>query len=143
MTSHRCAWSSTTIAHVNGPTPYLTAFGVTPIFGSSETAIVFPATAMNEPLAGACAELAQFNDNIAAAYLAKLDKKDVTARVRAKIIDLLAGGECSRRKVAQEIHMNPATLQVKLAQRGTTFQDLLSETRHHLAWAISRSAICR
>ena len=117
----------------DGPTPYFTAFGVTPIFGSSETAIVFPATEMNEPLPGACAELAQFNDNIAGEYLAKLDKKDVTARVRAKIVELLAAGKCSRRKVAQEIQMSPATLQVKLAQRGTTFLDLLSETRHHLA----------
>ena len=116
-----------------GPEPYAQVFGVAPTFGHHESALVFSAAAMEEPLSGACPELAQFNDNIAAGYLAKLDKKDVTARVRAKIIELLSGGDCTRRRIAQEVCMSQATLQLKLAQRGTSFQDLLSETRRELA----------
>lgn len=116
-----------------GPRPYTLAFGVAPTFGQEESALVFAAATMQEPLSGACAELAQYNDNIASEYLARLDRADVFARVRAKIIELLPAGQCTRRKAAQELCMSQATLQLKLAQRGTSFQDLLSETRRELA----------
>lgn len=116
-----------------GPQPYAQAFGVAPSFGHAESALVFAAAAMDEPLSGDCAELAQYNDQIAAGYLAKLDRADVGARVRAKITELLSAGECTRSKVAQQLCLSQATLQLKLAQRGTSFQDLLNETRRELA----------
>lgn len=116
-----------------GPQPYTQAFGVAPGFGHDESALVFAAAAMEEPLSGDCAELAQYNDQIAAQYLAKLDRADVSARVRAKITELLSAGECARSKVAQDLCLSQATLQAKLAQRGTSFQDLLNETRRELA----------
>lgn len=116
-----------------GAQPYALVFGVTPTFGQDEVALVFEAQAMEESLSGACPELAQYNDKIAAAYLAKLSRSDVTARARAMIIKMLAAGDCTRRTLARELCMSQATLQLKLAQRGTSFQDLLSETRHELA----------
>lgn len=116
-----------------GPQPYAQAFGVTPAFGQNESALVFAAAAMDDPLSGECAELAQYNDKIAAEYLARLDRADVSARVRATIIKMLAAGDCTRSQLAQQLCMSQATLQAKLAQRGTSFQDLLSETRHELA----------
>jgi len=126
-----------------GPQPYAQAFGVVPTFGHHESALVFTSTAMDDPLSGACAELAQYNDKIATEYLAKLDRANVTARVRAKIIKMLPAGDCTRRKVAQEVGMSQATLQLKLAQRGTSFQDVLSETRRDLALGYLRSPPCR
>jgi AraC-like DNA-binding protein len=116
-----------------GPAPYVSQFDVLPSFGSFETALVFDSASLNEPLAGACAELAQFNDKIAGDYLARLDKRDVVAQVRARIVEMLAAGDCDRHKVAQGICMSEAKLQLKLAQRGTTFQDLLSDTRRELS----------
>lgn len=116
-----------------GSLPYERFFGVAPIFGQPYTTLVFDTVWMEEPLSGACPELAQYNDKIAADYLAKLDMKDVVARVRAMIIKLLSAGDCTRRKLAREMCMSQATLQLKLAQRGTNFQDLLSDTRHELA----------
>lgn len=116
-----------------GPQPYAKVFGTPPLFDCEETVLAFDAAAMDEPLSGACAELAQYNDQIAAEYLAKLGSADVPARVRAKITELLPAGDCSRRKVAQEVFMSQATLQLKLAQRGTNFQELLDETRRELA----------
>ncbi|WP_431823808.1 AraC family transcriptional regulator [Burkholderia sp. F1] len=116
-----------------GPKPYTQAFGVAPTFGHNESALIFSAAAVEDPLSGACAELAQYNDKIATEYLARLDHADLTARVRAKIIKMLPAGDCTRRKLAQELCMSQATLQLKLAQRGTSFQDLLSETRRELA----------
>jgi len=116
-----------------GPQPYVQAFGLLPTFGHNESVLVFPVAAMEESLSGACDELAQYNDKIAANYVAKLDRANITALVRAEIIKKLPIGDCTRRKVAEELCMSQATLQLKLAQRDTTFQDLLSETRRELA----------
>lgn len=116
-----------------GPQPYAQVFSVAPTFGHGESALVFNAETMEYPLPGACAELAQYNDRIAAEYLVKLDRADVAARVRAEIIKTLPTGDCTRSKVAREVRMSQAALQLKLAQRGTSFQDLLSETRRELA----------
>lgn len=116
-----------------GPQPYAQVFGVTPTFGHDEAALVFAAEMMDDPLSGACAELAQYNDKISGEYLVKLERANLTARVRAEIVKTLSAGDCTRRKVAQAVGMSEAALQLKLAQRGTSFQDLLSETRHELA----------
>ncbi len=116
-----------------GDGPYRALFGVVPQFGCAASALVFPTLLMDEPLMGSCPELAQFNDKIAGDYLARLDKEDVTARVRAKIIELLASDDCSRRRVAREMAMSEATLHLKLAQRDTSFNDLLNETRKEMA----------
>jgi AraC-like DNA-binding protein len=116
-----------------GPNPYTACFGVLPTFDHVETAIIFPAAAMDEPLAGACAELAQYNDTIAGQYVARLEKSDVAARVRAKITEILSSGDCSRRKIASEIGMSEEALHLKLAQRNTSYRELLNETRKELA----------
>jgi AraC-like DNA-binding protein len=116
-----------------GAGPYEECFGVRPDFDQAETALVFPAPAMDDPLPGACPELAQLNDKIAGDYLARLDKSDVTARVRAKIVELLSSDDCSRRRVAREVCMSEATLHQKLAQRNTSFHDLLNDTRREMA----------
>ncbi len=117
----------------DGDAPYRQVFGIAPEFGCEQSALVFPVLLMDEPLVGSCPELAQFNDKIAGDYLARLDKEDVAARVRAKIIELLASDDCSRRRVAREMAMSEATLHLKLAQRETSFNDLLNETRKELA----------
>ena len=75
---------------------------------------------------------AQVNDNIAIDYLACLDRSDVITGVTRKVIDLLPDGECSRDKVASTLGMSPGTLQLKLSQHGTNFQQLLDDTRKEL-----------
>jgi AraC-like DNA-binding protein len=77
--------------------------------------------------------LAQLNDNVANQYLARLDKTDVVTGVTLKIIELLPSGDCSREKVAEALCMSPATLQVRLAKRGTNFLQLMDDTRRELA----------
>lgn len=116
-----------------GPEPYLREFGVVPSFGNEEETLAFDAAALNEPLASACPDLAQFHDRIAAHCLARLNRSDVVARVRAAIIERLPTGDCTRRQVARELGLSQAALQLKLGERGTTFQDLLGETRCELA----------
>ena len=117
----------------SGPTPYLEEYGVTPVFAQAESALAFEAAALDEQLPGACPDLADHNDRIAAQYLARLNRNDIVARVRAAIIERLSTGDCSRRQVARALAMSEASLQSKLAERDTTFQDLLSDTRRELA----------
>src|SRR2546430_4699247 len=86
-----------------------------------------------QSFAGAFPELAQFNDNIAPSYLARLDKQDIVANVRQKIVEFLPNGDCTRDKVAQALCMSPTNLHLKLSRRDTSFHDLLDDTRKELA----------
>lgn len=116
-----------------GPEPYLRDFGVTPTFGQDDISLVFCAAALDEPLAGACPDLAEFNDRIAAQCLARLNRQDVVAQVRAAIVERLPTGRCTRGQVARELGLSEAALQQKLGERGQCFQDLLDEIRRELA----------
>ncbi len=116
-----------------GDAAYVSHFGAPVAFDRPAAVLALPAAEMTQPLPGACPELAQFNDSLATRYLAKLDRSDVVACVRARIIETLPSGECTREQVAGALATSPATLQSKLARRGTTFHALLDDLRHELA----------
>ena len=116
-----------------GDAPYVEFFGAPVRFGTSAVTLVLPARVMDVPLQGACPELAQMSDNLAARHLAKLDRADVVANVRARIVELLPGGECSKTRVASSLYMSPTTLQQRLLERGTSFHELLNDIRRELA----------
>lgn len=124
-----------------GGGPYEKLFRAPVEFDQRDPSATFSRAELEQPLAGACAELAQINDNVATQYLARLDKSDVIARVREKIIEFLPSGDCSRDRVAAALFMSPSTLQFKLTQRDTSFHDILDDTRKELACAyIQQSA---
>lgn len=121
-----------------GPEPYEELFRCPVSFAHTNGLLVFDRNDLLQILDGSCPELAQVNDTIAINYLAKLDKSDVIASVTQKIIALLPEGECNRDKVASALFMSPTTLQLKLSQRGTNFQQLLDDTRRELACSYVR-----
>lgn len=121
-------------APVDGGAPYAALFAAPVSYGHASARLVFDRAAMRAPLHGACAELAQVNDQIAVAYLAKLDRDDVIAGTRQKIVELLADGNCSRERVAAALRLSPSLLHTRLTQRGTHFQQLLDSTRKELAY---------
>lgn len=142
---HRGTFSATRVgfAHAcprEGDGPYEKLFRAPVVFDQTEPWITFPRSELEQPLAGACAELAQINDNVATQYLARLDKSDVIARVREKVFEFLASGECSRDRVSAALCMSPSTLQLKLSQRDTSFHDILDDTRKQLACAYVRQS---
>jgi AraC-like DNA-binding protein len=116
-----------------GAGPYERYFGCPVTFGFADAALVFDRAEMDRPLTGACPEIAQANDRLAASYLARVERSDVVAMTRSAIVNLLATGECTRRRVADSLRLGEATLQQRLAQRNTSFQALLDDTRHGLA----------
>ncbi|MDM0113691.1 AraC family transcriptional regulator [Variovorax sp. J22R133] len=116
-----------------GIAPYEALFRAPMTFGQSVPMLVLPKSDLDNPLVGACAELAQMNDKLSTAYLARLEKDDVVMRVRQKIMEYLPNGNCTRDKVADALAMSPTTLQFKLSERKTTFNDLMDGTRKELA----------
>ena len=116
-----------------GGGPYEQHFGCPVDFGYADATLVFARADMEAPLPGACPEIAQANDQLAASYLAKIERSDVVAMVRSAIVGLLSTGDCTRMRVASTLHLSEATLQQRLAQRNTSFQALLDDTRRELA----------
>jgi AraC-like DNA-binding protein len=116
-----------------GPEPYVAEFGIVPAFGCTQGLVAFEAALIDEPLAGSCPDLAQFNDRIASDCLARLNRSDVLARTRSAIIEQLSGGHCTRARIARELGLSQSVLQQRLAERGTGFHELLDETRCELA----------
>ncbi|ABP78319.1 AraC family transcriptional regulator [Pseudomonas aeruginosa] len=121
-----------------GAEPYETLFRAPVSFGVPHGFLVFDKAELLQSLAGSCPELAQVSDTIVIGYLARLDKNDVITSVKQKIIEFLPDGDCTRDKVANALCMSPTTLQLKLSQRSTHFQQLLDETRKDLACSYLR-----
>lgn len=125
---------------LEGSAPYEKLFRAPISFSSPDVAITFSKSELLQSLAGACPELAQFNDNIATDYLARLDKEDIVANVRQKIVELLPSGDCNREMVAQALLISPTNLYLKLSQKNTNFQDILDDTRKELACSYMRQS---
>jgi len=102
-------------------------------FGCQRNKLVFDTMDMRVQLPAANAELARQNDGVVMTLLAQMDKSDILTQVRASFVELLPSGECSKDKVADRLNMSERTLQNKLADRDTTYRDLLNEIRQELA----------
>jgi AraC-like DNA-binding protein len=128
-----------TAVDLHRPTPpdggvrHRRAFGCPVSFGSPYVSLVFEARALDAALPGASRELAQYNEQIVVGYLAKLDRSDVEARVRALLLEQLPLGVVTKEHIAKRLCMSPRTLQVKLSKCSTTFQDVVNDTRRALA----------
>ncbi len=103
------------------------------VFGAPHPLLVLHRSDLEQPLLGACPEIAQHHDHVADTYLARLDRSDVITMVRKMLVEFLPTGECGRERVAQAMCMSPTTLQAKLLQRNTNFQMILDDTRRELA----------
>ncbi len=102
-------------------------------FAQPENAIWLDPEMVVEPLATANMELARLSDRIVTDYLAQLDRKDVTMRVKSELIERLPGGKVSEEGIASSINVSQRSLQRKLRQQGISFTQLLENTRRELS----------
>lgn len=109
-------------------------------FGQARNAIWFARDVFEQKLEGANPELARHNDEIVVRYLAQMQKQNLRARVHAALIEQLPQGEPSQEKIAESLHMSPRNFQRKLAEEGTSYTELLSDTRRDLALSYVRDA---
>jgi AraC-like DNA-binding protein len=104
-------------------------------FGTARTRLVFDADAIERPLEGGNPELARHHDAIALQYLSRIERDNIQARVREVLTRRLSHGEPSQEDVAELLNMSARTLQRKLGDGGTTYKEILDETRRVLALA--------
>ncbi len=102
-------------------------------FGCDTNMLVFDKQEMQAQLPAANAELARQNDQVVLSLLARMDRDDIIAQVRASVVDLLPSGECSKENIASRLNMSERTLQGRLSTKNTSYRDLLNETRKELA----------
>jgi AraC-like DNA-binding protein len=76
------------------------------------------------------------SDKVVSEYLAGLGPDTVAGEVRQLLVDALDAGEPDVAAVAAELAMSPRTLQRRLGDEGTTFRDVLTDTRRGLADAL-------
>jgi AraC-like DNA-binding protein len=109
-------------------------------FGAAQTRLVFDCEAIERPLDGGNPELARHNDAIALQYLSQIERDNLQGRVRDVLTQRLARGEPSQEDVAELLNMSARTLQRKLGDGGTTYKEILDETRRVLALAYLSAA---
>ena len=112
---------------------YLSSFGASITFDAPSCRIILDPAVVDEPLMGGNREIALQNDGIIESYLAALEDSDLISRVRKLIIERLGSENCTRDAIARDLAMSPSSLQQKLAQMDTNFQDILAQMREKLA----------
>jgi len=113
--------------------PYEAAFEAPLRFNAEYHGMLMRHVDMDIALPTANAELAQLHDRFAGDYLARFSDSRVTHQARQVICRLLPQGEPRRETVAQSLHLSERSLQRRLDEEGTSFQQLLDDTRRTLA----------
>jgi len=118
----------------NAPsTAYREALGCPVKFGAGLVAIVYDAEIAARPVLSGNPDLAAEADKIAHRYLEGLLPESTAARVRALLLNAMPSGEIDQEEVARALHQSPSTLQRRLREEGTSYQQLLDATRQELA----------
>jgi AraC-like DNA-binding protein len=109
-------------------------FFMAPIeFGASDNSFLIPHELARKPLPMANPALARQNDQVVMEYLAQFDGARISEKVRAELVTRLPAGEPSRADVASALHFSEKTLQRRLRDEDTSYQEILDETRRELA----------
>ncbi len=115
------------------PEPWIRFFGCAVEFGAAENGFTLAVGDADRPLPAANRPLAGIFDNLLTEQLAKLSTDDVVSRAKAVFIEQLTSGEPSGADIARRLNMSRRTLQRKLAEAETSYQQLVDDTRRELA----------
>lgn len=102
-------------------------------YGAATAALHLPATIVDSPLATANASLALVNDQLCEEYLARMDQSDFAARVRCYLAEKISYGEPQIKYAAEALSSSTRSLQRRLTEQGTTFNELVDQVRQELA----------
>jgi len=100
---------------------------------ADQTLLQLPINVIDEPLAYGNDDMAKLTDQSLVNHLAKLDKKDMVNQVKSHLLLLLSSGDFSEEKIASKLNMSTSKLQRVLAEKETSYRQLLLETREELA----------
>ncbi|MHB9799622.1 AraC family transcriptional regulator [Pseudomonas sp. MT3] len=112
---------------------YATAFACPLHFDTQDYALGLPKAMAGVALPQANASLRDLLRQHAEGLLARLPSASVSGRVVALLGEQLTRGEPGRAAVASELGLSERTLQRRLAEEGSSYQQLLADTRRQLA----------
>lgn len=102
-------------------------------FGADYSRIYWYRADIMQPLITGDPALARVNDEQAQAYVDTFLAQSTSRDVVDKIIERLPDGPPNQQQIADALHVSNRTLQRKLKGEGTSFMDLLQDTRLQLA----------
>ncbi len=102
-------------------------------FECDSTRITWSRADILEPLITGDPALARVNDEQTQAYLESFLAQTTSRDVVDKIVEKLPDGPPNQQQIADALHVSNRTLQRKLKDEGTSFMDLLQDTRLQLA----------
>lgn len=108
-------------------------FGCPLHFNAAVSRISLPLAVAEAPLPAADPVLVRQGDSIIAAYLADLDHEYTALNVIAEVLRQFSSGRFDKNSVASHLGISSSTLQRRLTAEGTSFQQLLNDTRRDLA----------
>lgn len=94
------------------------------MFSHADLAVPFPTF---NPL------LVELHDRYAGEYLDRLDHTKISHKIRDLVVRHLPDGDPMRADIARAVCMSERTLQRRLQEEGTSYQQLVDDTRHELA----------
>lgn len=102
-------------------------------FNAGHTRVGWYLSDIVEPLITGDPDLARANDEQTQAYLDSFLANSTSREVVDKIVERLPDGPPNQQQIAEALHVSNRTLQRKLKDEGTSFMDLLQNTRLQLA----------
>lgn len=119
---------------------YEALFGVPVRFGAPESAVWIPRAEMSRPFAGRDPIARHYLEAHAEQMLAALpvDAPPIVAQIRDAILGELATSGAELSRVAKHVAMSTRTVQRRLEEAGTSYQDLVDEVRSSMAFSLLR-----
>jgi AraC-like DNA-binding protein len=113
--------------------PYRDTFRCPLRFDAPANALLWSRSDVSLPMPAAHRLLDEIHQRIAEEYLQRVTSSSAKHRLRAILIRQISDGEPTRAKVAKAMGMSERTLHRRLGAEGTSFQDVLDETRRELS----------
>ena len=110
-----------------------------PIYGCQDNAMVVDATTLQQPLSYANMVVAQASDDALERYsttwAGQASVGQLQAQLALELKALLPSGEPRQEEVAARLNLSLRSLQRRLAEAGSSYRQVLNDTRHQLALA--------
>ncbi|HSD37156.1 MAG TPA: AraC family transcriptional regulator [Rhodocyclaceae bacterium] len=113
--------------------PYDAFFGCPVEFQAQQNALLLPYAVVDVPLSTSNREVASALDVLLTRQLAELDSQDLVACCRSVLLEALTSGTPDAKTIARQLFVSERTLQRRLAEQHTSFQELVDETRRDMA----------